>query len=411
LGVCSIVQTTEKAYTVSAITRIIKGTLEEQLTNIWIEGEISNYHHHSSGHRYITLKDDSAVIKVVLWRTAGQYLKFEPENGQHVLACGDITVYARGGNYQLNCRKLQPVGIGPLELAFRQLHEKLSAEGLFDDERKKTIPLYPAKIGVVTSPTSAAVRDIIKVTKRRNSSVELIVFPATVQGEGAENTIADGLSYFNSRSDIDLIIVARGGGSIEDLWPFNTELVVRSIADSGIPVVSGVGHEIDTTLADLVADLRTATPSAAAEIAVWSLGEFRSEIRRELTSQTISIRNLIVSARERVWSILNRPVFRRPADLLDQQRQRLDNATKELMSGGKNCFETHKNRLSLALTKLEALSPLKVLARGYSVTQREEDEKVVTSINGVCSGDTLVTRVIDGLLFSKVERTQKQDSN
>jgi len=218
-----------KAYTVTAVTRMIKSSLEEQFKDIWVEGEISNYHHHSSGHRYLNLKDERAVLKIVMWKSVGAYLKFEPEDGQKVLACGSITVYEKGGQYQLTCRKLVPVGIGPLELAFRKLYEKLSSEGLFDDDRKQPIPKYPLKIGVVTSPTGAAVRDIIQIARRRNDSVQLVIFPAQVQGDGAEETIAAGIEYFNTRDDVDLIITGRGGGSLEDLWPFNTEVTVRAM--------------------------------------------------------------------------------------------------------------------------------------------------------------------------------------
>ncbi|MFQ6008837.1 MAG: exodeoxyribonuclease VII large subunit, partial [Candidatus Zixiibacteriota bacterium] len=274
-----------QAYTVTEITRLIKSTLEESFYDIWVEGEISNYHLHSSGHRYFNLKDENAVIRVTLWRSIGAYLKFEPEDGQKVLVYGNITVYERGGNYQLNCQKLVPVGVGELELAFRQLYEKLSAEGLFDEERKKKIPQYAFQIGIVTSPTGAAIRDIIQIARRRNDSVTLLIYPAQVQGDGAEYTIAAGIEYFNSRDDIDLLIVGRGGGSLEDLWPFNTEVTVRAIAASRIPVISAVGHEVDVTLSDLVADLRAPTPSAASELAVWSKREFLELVDSNLRRQ------------------------------------------------------------------------------------------------------------------------------
>ena len=215
--------TLPQAYTVSAVTRIIKETLESTLQGVWVEGEVSNYLHHGSGHRYLNLKDDRAILKVTIWRSAGSHLKFEPENGQKVLAFGDINVYEKGGQYQLNCRKLVPVGIGELELAFRQLHEKLEAEGLFAEDRKVAMPPFARKIGIVTSPTGAAIRDIIQIARRRNRSVELVIYPAAVQGDGAENTIAAGIAYFNRRDDIDIIITGRGGGSLEDLWPFNSK--------------------------------------------------------------------------------------------------------------------------------------------------------------------------------------------
>lgn len=396
-----------KAYTISAITRIIKSSLEDQFSDIWLEGEISNYHHHSSGHRYITLKDEGAVIKVVMWRNTGDKLKFEPENGQTVLAYGDITVYPKGGNYQLNCRKLLPVGVGPLELAFRQLHEKLDREGLFDQDRKQELPLYPTRIGVVTSPTSAAVRDVIQVSQRRNRTVELIIYPAQVQGDGAEETIAAGISYFNTRNDIDLIIICRGGGSLEDIWPFNTEVVVRAIAASELPVVSGVGHEIDTTLADLAADYRAPTPSAAAEISVWLLDDLKSQIKQHMIAQASQVQFLVSAARDRLRSFLNRAVFSRPENMINQRRQYLDNLSRLMLSEGKNRFETHKNRLSSVLSKLEALSPMKVLARGYSITRRESDNFVVTRIDDVGAEDILGITVTDGLIITRVEKVVK----
>ena len=331
-----------KSFSVSAITRLIKTTLEESYKDIWVEGEISNYLLHSSGHRYFNLKDDKAVLKVTLWRSLGSYLKFEPANGQKVLVFGDITVYEKGGTYQLNCKKIVPVGIGALELAFRQLREKLEAEGLFDEDRKVEIPSYARRIGIVTSPTGAAIRDIIQIARRRNKSVELIIYPAQVQGDGAEKSIAAGIEYFNTRDDIDIIITGRGGGSLEDLWPFNTEIAVRAVAASRIPIISAVGHEIDTSLTDLAADLRAPTPSAASELAVWSKREFRDQVKGHIYHQTSLLRSLVVRARHRLRSLIGRPVFTRPAELIRQKEQYVDSLTRLLLAAGKNSFETHK---------------------------------------------------------------------
>jgi exodeoxyribonuclease VII large subunit len=397
-----------QAYTVSAVTRMIKDTLEESFCDIWVEGEVSGYLHHTSGHRYLNLKDDKAVIRVTIWRSVGQRLKFEPENGQKVLIHGDITVYEKGGNYQLNCRKLLPVGVGELELAFRQLHEKLSGEGLFDEDRKQDIPDYARKIGIVTSPTGAAIRDIIQIARRRNDSVELIIYPAAVQGEGAEQTIAAGIEYFNSRDDIDVIITGRGGGSLEDLWPFNTEITVRAIAASNIPVISAVGHEIDTTLADLAADLRAPTPSAAAELAVWSKKEYSQQVSANVDRQTQLLVQQVEDARHELSSILSRPVFLRPMDIVTQRQQQLDAATRLLQASGKNSFEKVKNRLSLVVSKLDNLSPLRILARGYAVTRKLPARSLVRSIGDVAAGDAVETIVSDGTLISRVEKTQKK---
>ncbi len=396
-----------QAYTVTAVTRIIKSSLEDQFQGVWIEGEISNYLHHSSGHRYITLKDDRAVLKVVMWKSVGATLKFEPKNGQKVLAFGDITVYEKGGQYQLNCRKLIPVGVGELELAFRQLHERLSAEGLFEESRKQELPAYPRKIGIVTSPTGAAIRDMIQISRRRNPSVQLIIHPAQVQGDGAEETIAEGIRYFNSRDDIDIIITGRGGGSLEDLWPFNTEITVRAIAASHIPVVSAVGHEVDVTLSDLVADLRAPTPSAAAELTVWSREEFTERVRSLLGDQAALLSDQVVTARENLLSILGRPVFKKPLDRVNQGRQQLDNGLRLLGASAKNSFARHKNRLSLRLANLEALSPLKTLARGYSVSRRSDNGKLVRAHTDIAVGETIETILADGRLISRVETVKK----
>lgn len=399
--------TQPKAYSVSAITRMIKTALEESFNDIWVEGEVSGYLHHSSGHRYLSLKDEKAVIKVTIWRTVGSYLKFEPENGQKVLIFGDISVYAIGGNYQLNCRKIVPVGVGELELAFRQLHEKLSKEGIFDDDLKKEIPAYPEKIGIVTSPTGAAIRDIIQISRRRNDSVQLIIYPSKVQGDGAEATIAEGIEYFNQRDDIDIIITGRGGGSLEDLWCFNTEIAVRAISNSRIPVITAVGHEIDTTLCDLVSDLRAPTPSAAAELAVWSKEDYSEAVKENIINQTSILERMVADSRDYLNSILERPVFKRPEEIINQKQQYLDNLNRILMSAGKNCFEILKNRLSLAVSKLDVLSPLKILARGYSVTLKEFDGAVIKTIEQVEKDDNVETILPDGRFYSRVIRKKK----
>jgi len=384
---------------------MIKTALEETFLDIWVEGEISGYLHHTSGHRYLTLKDENAVIKVVMWRAIGAYLKFEPKNGQKVRVRGDVTVYEKGGNYQLSAKEILPVGIGPLELAFRQLYEKLSGEGLFDEERKQPIPQYPGRIGIVTSPTGAAIRDIINIARRRNDSVELVIYPAQVQGDGAEKTIAAGIEYFNTRDDIDLIIVGRGGGSLEDLWPFNTEITVRAIAASRIPVVSAVGHEIDTTLSDLAADLRAPTPSAAAELVVWSKADFREQLQGMLSSQASELQYLVDHARLELKSLISRSVYVRPLDRVHQQQQRLDDVVRLLVFGGKMRLAEHRNALSLVVSRLDDLSPLKVLVRGYSVSRRLPDRKVLKSGKEIQAGDQMETILAQGRIVSIVEKT------
>ena len=397
-----------EVYTVSAVTRLIKQRLEESFQGIWIEGEISNYHHHTSGHRYLNLKDDRATIRVTIWRSVGGYLKFEPEDGQKVLAYGDIAVYEKGGNYQLNCRKLVPVGVGELELAFRQLHEKLAAEGLFDDDRKQPIPDYACRIGVVTSPTGAAVRDIIQIARRRNRCVELVVYATQVQGDGAEHTIAAGIEYFNSRSDIDVIIVGRGGGSLEDLWPFNTEVTVRAVAASGIPVISGSATNPDLTNENVRWIIQS---TAAAELAVWSQREYVELVDQAVSRQATVLRNLVQSARQELLGLLNRPVFARPRDLVFQRRQYLDQLLRSLVSVGKNSFEKHRNRLSLSVARLETLSPLKILARGYSVSRRLPDRRVIGKVEDIEPGDRMETVLTDGQVLSVVEKIRGKNTD
>lgn len=397
-----------QSITVSALTKMIKNTLEGSFSGLCIEGEISNFHHHgSSGHRYFSLKDDKAVLRVAMWRPFGQQLQFEPKDGQQVLAFGDISLYEKRGEYQLICRKLVPVGVGPLELAYRQLYEKLSAEGLFDEEHKQPLPEYAGRIGIVTSPTGAVIRDIIQISSRRNPAVELVIYPTAVQGDGAEETIAEGIKYFNEQNNVDLIITGRGGGSLEDLWCFNSEIVVRAIFDSKIPLISAVGHEIDVTLSDLVADLRAPTPSAAAELAVWSKEEFISQVQGNISQQTTYLERQVGSARDFLSALLSRPVLSRPLELIYERQQNIDSMLRLLNSSGKNQFEMFKNRLSLGLSRLEALSPLKVLARGYSVSSLLPSKMVIKSVKDVKAGDSLQTRLKDGLIISNIEKIDR----
>lgn len=400
-----------KTYTVSNITKMIKTALEESFFDLLVEGEISNYHHHhSSGHRYFSLKDDKAVIRVAMWRPFAEKLRFEPEDGQMVVVQGDISVYEKRGEYQLICRNMMPVGIGPLELAYRQLFEKLSVEGLFDEEEKQPIPEFATRIGIVTSPTGAAIRDIIQIATRRNPAIELIIYPTAVQGEGAENTIAGGIEYFNDMNNVDLIITGRGGGSLEDLWPFNTEKVVRAVFASKIPIISAVGHEIDVTLSDLAADLRAPTPSAAAELAVWSKEEYLKQIDGSIIRQATLLNQQAQSARDMLMALLARPVLARPLEFVYQRQQDIDNLYRILNSAGKNIFELHKNRLSLHLSRLETLSPLGVLARGYTVSRLMPSRKLIRSVSALKSGDRLETDFADGKAVSKVEEVSKEKS-
>lgn len=399
-----------QTYTVSTLTKMIKMALEESFFDVWVEGEISNYHHHSSGHRYFSLKDDKAVLRCAMWKPSGEQLQFTPKDGQLVLVYGDISVYEKRGDYQLIARKMAPVGIGPLELAYRQLFEKLSAEGLFDPEHKQPIPEYASRIGIVTSPTGAAIRDIIQIAHRRNPSVELVIFPALVQGTGAENSIAAGIEYFNQMNNVDIIIIGRGGGSLEDLWAFNTEKVVRAVLASRISLISAVGHEIDVTLSDLVADMRAPTPSAAAELAVWSKDEFQGLVLGQIVRQASLLEKLAHRAKDNLAAMLARPIFSRPLDLIYERQQAVDNFIRLLQSAGKNIFDNYKNRLSLGLSRLETLSPVAVLARGYSVSRILPAQKLVKSVSMLRPGNKIESTFADGTAVSTVEEIKKGKS-
>jgi len=397
----------EKIYSVTAITRRIKYTLEESFPQVWIEGEVSNYIHHGSGHRYLSLKDDNATIRLTIWRSVGRSLKFEPENGMKVRAFGDISVYEKGGSYQLNVRKLMPAGVGELEVAFRQLHEKLSAEGLFEAERKRVLPPYPKTVGIVTSPTGAAIRDIIQIARRRNRYVRLILYPALVQGKGAAESIAAGIEYFNERDDIDIIIIGRGGGSLEDLWAFNEELPVRAVAASGIPVVSAVGHEIDTTLADLAADLRAPTPSAAAELVVWDRRESVERLKGYLAALAHGLRITLESRQGELRHLVTSPVYRRPEELVREKQQHLDNLIRIFDNAGKNVLDKMRNSLSLNLSRLESLSPLGILRRGYAVLKDLSTGKTIRSVKKLKRDDRIEAVLSDGIATASIRDIKK----
>ncbi len=397
-----------KTFTVSTLTKMIKTALEESFFDIWVEGEISNYHHHSSGHRYFSLKDDKAILRCAMWRPQGETLKFTPQDGQLVLVHGNISVYEKRGDYQLICQQLVPVGIGPLELAYRQLFEKLSAEGIFDPEHKQPLPEFASRIGIVTSPTGAAIRDIIQISRRRNPAVELVIYPAIVQGKGAEDSIASGIEYFNQMNNVDIIITGRGGGSLEDLWAFNTEKVVRAILASKIPVISAVGHEIDVTLSDLVADMRAPTPSAAAELAVWSKESFLAQVHHHIVREASLLEKQARLAKDWLLALLARPVFVKPLELIYQRQQSIDGFLRILNSAGKNNFDKHKNRLSLNLSRLETLSPLGVLARGYSVSRLMPSRKLIRSVSEIRPGSKIETMFKDGSSVSTIEEIKKE---
>jgi exodeoxyribonuclease VII large subunit len=398
----------EKIYTVTEITREIKGILEENFPTVWVEGEISNYTLHSSGHRYFSLRDENAQIRCTLWRFRGERLGFEPEDGAKVMALGSVSVYERNGQYQLDVIELVPAGLGKLQIAFQRLKEKLFQEGLFDEEHKKPIPEFPETIGLVTSPTGAAIRDIINITHKRFPSVKIIVNPVRVQGEEAAEEIAKAICEFNQFAKIDVMIVGRGGGSLEDLWAFNEEIVARAIYHSEIPVISAVGHQIDFTISDFVADLRAPTPSAAAQMVVRDRKELLKEMRSNVQRLTSYQTSLLEYLKQRLEALQQSYGFRRPLDLIGQRWQRADDLSRQLLDRIKNYFEFQKNSLSLKDEKLNALSPLSVLKRGYSITRKLPEWEIIKDAGLLRKEDKLEVKFFKGKVKSKVEQVDAE---
>jgi len=341
-------QPTRRALTVSELTSRIRDLFTKNFTDLSVEGEISNCREAQSGHLYFTLKDERAQIRCVWFKQDRRGLKFRVEDGLKVTLRGSISVYEQRGEYQIYVESMEPAGLGALQLAFEQLKKRLEAEGLFDPARKKPLPLLPSRIGLITSPKGAAVRDVVRILRRRFHNVHLTVFPVRVQGEGSAQEIVRALKFFNQRKLVDVLILARGGGSIEDLWSFNEEIVARAIFDSEIPLISGIGHETDFTIADFVADVRASTPSAAAELVVNTRREFDKHIADLRSALTEQIRYRILVLSRRVHELSARRGFRRPLDLLRQQRQRADEMTSRLALGLRARLEQSRRRYTAA---------------------------------------------------------------
>jgi exodeoxyribonuclease VII large subunit len=401
---------TIKVFTVGELTRAVKGMLEENFTTVWVEGEVSNLSRPSSGHLYLTLKDEEAPLRAVIWRGVSLRMRFDLHDGMRVVVRGRLTLYAPQGNYQLQIEEVQPKGIGPLELAFRQLKEKLFTQGFFEPARKKKLPRIPRRVVLVTSPTGSAVRDMLEILSRRWPAAEVWVCPVKVQGDGAAQDIADAIRRVNKLHAtgavcIDVMIIGRGGGSLEDLWAFNEELVAQAIFASRIPVVSGVGHEDDLTIADLVADLRALTPSEAAE----KVTPDRAAVLDWLEKQATRWRGLLLkqleSARARLDDLAGRRCFTAPLDRVRDEERRLDDWNDRLQRAMTQRLEAAQRRLESLAAQLASLSPLNILARGYTLTLQEADGAVVRSTHQVRRGDRLVTRVGDGRIVSRVEET------
>ena len=399
----------EQAFTVTEINNYIKSLLDGEATlrNLQIVGEVSNFKRYPSGHCYFTLKDSGAVLKCVMFRGKAMSMKFEPQNGDTVLAIGRITVYERDGVYQLYTDMLLPQGVGDLMVAYEKLKAKLEAEGLFASERKQALPMNPKTVGIITSPVGAAVRDVITVSRRRNRGIKLLLFPVKVQGEGAAKEIARAISFFNKHNLADVLIVGRGGGSIEELWAFNEEETVRAVAASAIPIVSAVGHETDFTLCDFAADKRAATPSQAAELAVADaegyimMVENLSRRCRHLMTTRLEQEEYRLDRAKNSWALKD------PERIFADGALRTDAAYTKLVSKMDSLLKQSRHSFELQAARLDNLSPLAVLARGYSVTQKE-DYKVVNSIEQVRWGEELITTVGDGKIVSVVQSVEEK---
>ncbi len=388
---------------VSQVNLYIKNVLDSDilLSDVTVKGEISNFKLHSSGHIYMSLKDETGVMRAVMFRGAASKLRFRPENGAKVIARGRVTVYERDGQYQLYINSMEQEGLGDLHMAFEELKRKLLAEGLFDADKKKKLPKYPKKVGVVTAPTGAAIRDIINILTRRFSYSDVVLYPVLVQGENAAASITEAIRYFNREKTVDVMIVGRGGGSIEDLWAFNEEIVARAIYESEIPVVSAVGHEIDFTIADFVADLRAPTPSAAAELAVPSQTELSEKFGNVLNRLTSCARRYTENRRLMLEGLTQKSALQNPMARLEDKKLYLDNLCHSFEMAQKMAFEQKKQGLSLCASKLDALSPLGAIARGFSVATSQG--RVVNSVTQVVSGDSIDIRVSDGSISAVVK--------
>ncbi len=394
----------QQILTVSEVTEQIKSLLESRFPNVWIEGEISNFSRPRSGHCYLTLKDDEAQLPAVIWRSTASGLRFDLHDGLEVVCLGHLDVYPPRGRYQLIIRQIEPKGIGALELAFRQLRDKLAREGLFEPGYKKPLPSFSRRIAVVTSATGAAIRDFLEVLRRRWRGTHVWIVPVRVQGEGAAEEVAAAIRSVNRLADPpDCIVVTRGGGSLEDLWAFNEEAVVRAIFASKIPVVSAIGHEIDVTLSDLVADVRALTPSEAAELVAPSAQELAARVGQMQKRLAAALRGRVGTMAARLEAVARHRVFRRPQELVFQRERRLDELEGRQTRAMVRRLEVARSRVDTVAARLESLSPLAVLARGYSLTERAATGELVRRADELVPGDRIRTRLGEGEVISRVE--------
>ncbi|MCO6043519.1 exodeoxyribonuclease VII large subunit [Aeoliella sp. ICT_H6.2] len=393
---------------VAQLTGRLKGLVEESFPDVWVAGEVSNFSRPQSGHCYFTLKDDQAQIRAVMWRGSASRLDFKLTDGLELVCHGRLDVYAPRGSYQLVVDRAHPQGVGALELALRQLREKLAREGLFDPERKQPLPKFPRRIGFVTSPTGAAIRDFLEVLRRRWAGVDVLVIPVRVQGDGAADEIAAGIkAAARIEPALDVLVVGRGGGSLEDLWAFNEEPVVRAVAACPIPTVSAVGHEIDVSLSDLAADVRALTPSEAAERVVPAADEMAGQIARLGDRLHGTVRRMIQFAAQRVESLAARRVLAHPHASIEDRARRVDELDARGQRAMRNLLGERNHRVAALAGKLESLSPLGVLGRGYSVTQDARTGQVIRAATELKVGQELRTRLAEGDVVSEVKRIEK----
>ena len=367
---------------------------DEFLNNVYVKGEISNFKHHYTGHMYFTLKDGTSLIKCIMFKTANATLNFVPKDGMKVLILGTVAVYERDGVYQIYCKAMKEDGIGSLYQAYEELKRKLEQEGYFSVSHKKPIPFMPQTIGVLTSKTGAVIRDIINVSTRRNPNVHIRLYPVPVQGEGAGEKIADAIKFMNENKLADVLIVARGGGSLEDLWPFNEEIVAHAIYNSEIPIISAVGHETDFTIADFVADLRAPTPSAAAELAVPDIYEIKQKINTYQNRLRLTLIKKVEIMKLRYEKCMSSRVFKEPLRNVNDNYLKIDTYVKRLENIIKTKQKEEKTKYIEVVSKLDALSPLKTLTRGYSIV--EQNNKIIKSIKELNAGDKIDIRFVDG---------------
>ncbi len=398
------IETERLIYSVTQLTREIKVILESSFPGIWVEGEISNFKlHYSSGHIYFDLKDAESIIHCAFFRNANQNIKFELKDGLKVICFGRISVYNKSGQYQLYVDKIEPKGIGELQLAFEQLKGRLQKEGLFDAAHKVPIPLLPLRIGIATSPTGAVIRDMLHILRRRFKDLEILIYPVKVQGEGAAQEIAIAVADFNELRNVDVLILARGGGSLEDLWAFNEEVLARAVYNSEIPIISAVGHEVDYTISDFVADLRAPTPSAAAEMVVAKKEEFIERIRGFLIRLRSSLDNAVSILESRLEDLLDSPAFKYPFEKVELYEQRLDDLIRTADRNISHIIEIKSEKFNTTIGRLEALSPLSILSRGYSITLHLPSGKVLRDAKGLKRGDRIETRLAKGKIISEVK--------